>query len=767
MLRFALWIAVLAIVVLASAACRDDSAPALVSPTVPRAAAASAAARRATATLPATATPPPAPTASPTPIPSPTAPPATPSATSTAVPAAGAIRPRLLKQFGSDPNAVVALSPNNAYLALGATAGWGLHSMPDLAEVWFEALPGVSGFRWSDDGACLAVLSPDGVSVYRIPDGARVRSGLRATDAVISPDCGQIAIVQASTSGSARVRFINSKTGADDRTLPVLNTDRSVTYSPDGALLATELGGQTLLWRRTDLSAKTAPSPLATVDGDQPLFSANGAALATRSLDNPSMVRVWRASSGELLDLFVFAQPPEQIAFHQDGAYLVGVAGRQIQIWDIAQQRLMRSWSLPAGEARLGPSGELLATFIDQGRDASKGIRFVRAIDGSVVYEDAQAIFDNRSPLTLVGWSADDKTAVFMTADGMIHAVNPAYIDAISLEPFSIRRVHSPPFAISAQSYYSVVFSPDGASLAAVQDHVRATLWSVNDPLSTRQFSPPKPAAPATRSYLTRVAFTPDGGALVAQDFDTAVANGPVLRSKALRWQLAGDQRAQTVWALNDARHSLELWEALPGRGPIYSPAAHAAAWIDKGNIRLQRDGGKVITLPLGSDQWAGSVAFSDDGRMLAASNGRHIWFFAIQPTVELRRSFDVLHPVSSYSSIVFSPDGSLAGLPASPGGQIWRIGVSYLHFGGNSSPARALIQRFVIGPDDRLIAAITADDITLYRLSDRLGANPDAISVAQVGVIPLKADEVAISPAGDRLAVISAGALTLWDIGS
>jgi WD40 repeat protein len=774
------WTCTLMFVVLASAACQAPDAPALVSPT----AAPHTTTATATARIVPTSTP--APTATPA-RPSPTAtdlPTLTPSDTPTPPVPVALIHPRLLRTIGVGQGTAIALAPNRRYLAVATTTGWGLYALPDLHEVRFEVLAGgVGSLRWSANSARLMVV-PDQNSraiTYRIPDGVGVQSTQSGYNPLLSADGSTIALIHgADTLGIkgasprpvfSSVVFASTATGTPFGSSDGLLANGMPAFSPDNKLFAAELDGYTAIWQTDRGLGRPTSSPVAEVDGIHPVFSQNGQFMATTVvLPTATEVRLWGMPVGQLLGRLVIG--PEsagqvQIAIHDDGEIVdvipdplpngipapTNYIPPELQIWDSRHEKLLQRSTILVASMLFGPGGRVLAAY--NGNNVGiHGIRFIGVADGHVLYQDDQAIISSFQERDWVSWSADGTTAVYLTDDGQVHLID---------------LVHGTARKLAFQASSSPTFSPDGRTLAAVQSHSAVNIWRVDDPAIMRQFLPPMPVPPNLSRSLSRVSFTPDGRALVAQASDSIA---PVLDYAAIRWELAGGQRGRTVATLktwSDEGVSVYV-------GPLYSPVTNTFVWGDYTGIRIQWDSGVLSTIPLTNR--VSQMALSSDGQRLAVYDindsynlsDHRLDLFALAPTaVKLLRSVslkDLLVP----TRMSFSPDGALLGMlmPSSGGGQIWRPGIgSPVSFGADLHPGTTRFDVLSITADDRMVIMATNTEVRFYRLSAGIAAGADPITVEHVGSIAIAADEIAVSPAGDRLAVISAGQLTLWDIGS
>jgi WD40 repeat protein len=267
-----------------------------------------------------------------------------------------------------------------------------------------------------------------------------------------------------------------------------------------------------------------------------------------------------------------------------------------------------------------------------------------------------------------------------------------------------------------------------------------------------------------TYRTLNRVEFTPDGRSVVGQEYGRVAQS---LRIATIQWDLDSDQPGRTVWEIHQMDNDMPVKVTDTYR---YSPAAHAAAWANRNGLQLQRDGGAVVTLAPASTSQIIDMAFSADGRMLAASdNGGSTRLFSITPTTATLIQTLVLGQGYGLDGAVFSPDGTLFGIPDGGVGKVWRVGEPspFVQFGFEQGETGNAINRFIIVPDKQLLIAVEFSNITLYRLSDgvRIGTLP--VSGWSQSKSTLSYEDIAITPTGDQLAITNDGRILIWDIGS
>ena len=275
-------------------------------------------------------------------------------------------------------------------LALATTA-----SAAGAPQIRWQASDGAVTVAYSRDRRLIADAgSTQLIQIRNAPDGRLVRS-IRDKSGIntlaFSPDSTVIAGGRTNgTSGNLKVYRV-----ADGVQLMLLaghsNATRSVSYSPDGSLLAS--GGDdrnVKLWRASDgtllrtLSDGTRVRSVA--------FSQDGTLLA--SAGQGGVVKIWQVGSGALLlTLDGFAGSVSQVAFSPDGT-LVAAASLDgtVRLWRTSDGGLVRVITLPSAGGSVAslafsPNGAALATGNDEVAPSPEHgtVRFYRVSDGRLV----------------------------------------------------------------------------------------------------------------------------------------------------------------------------------------------------------------------------------------------------------------------------------------------------------------------------------------------------------------------------------------------
>jgi WD40 repeat protein/serine/threonine protein kinase len=213
-----------------------------------------------------------------------------------------------------------------------------------------------------------------------------------------------------------------------------------------------------------------------------------------------------------------------------------------------------------------------------------------------------------------------------------------------------------PPFRHRSQ-VLSVVFSPDGKWLATGSAEGTAQLW---DPATGQPHGPPLPYG---QGPVNAVLFSPDGTLLL-----TAAAPQllPVAGLSSWHWEYAR------------TRGIAQLWDVTTGKphGP-----------------------------PLQHPKELHAVAFSPDGKLLAAASGNTVQLW--DPTTGKPHG-QLMHHPHTVRLVAFSPAGELLATAQSGGGvvRLWRTATGLPH--GQPMQVRRWATDLKFSPDGKLLATAT-----------------------------------------------------------
>ncbi|MBV9142420.1 MAG: WD40 repeat domain-containing protein [Pseudonocardiales bacterium] len=300
----------------------------------------------------------------------------------------------------------------------------------------------------------------------------------------------------------------------------------------------------------------------------------------------------------------------------------------------------------------------------------------------------------------------------------------------------------STPLTGHTDSVTSVVFSPDGRTLATSSRDRTVRLWNVADPAHPTPLG--QPLTGFTDTVLS-VAFSPDGRTLASGDANQTVR----------------------LWNVTDPAHPMSLGQALTGHtrsvfSVVFSPDGRtlASGSVDQ-TVRLWNVTDPAHATPVGPSLMGHtspvvSVAFSPDGRTLASSG--------VDRSVRLWNVTDPGHatPVgppltghtSTVSSVVFSPDGrTLVSGSDDSTVRLWNVTdpVHPTSLGHPLTGHTSYVVSVVFSPDGRTLATGSYDQtVLLWNITNP--AHPTPLGSPLTGhTNPIAS--VAFSPDGRTLA--------------
>lgn len=469
---------------------------------------------------------------------------------------------------------------------------------------------------FSPDGSRLAVGQTDGaVSIYDTATGAPLVA-LRVPKEYLEPSLLQAGytadgqqIVATTTAGEViyswdikdgRFQIIHPEKGADQAAV-----------SPDSMLLATtDRDYAVRLWElRTGAPRITLPGHAQAVSGLA--FSPSSQWLATSG--GQSAIRIWDTRTGQL---------QRTLTGHSDSVQAISFGADDEHLVSASTDGSARLWNLYDGQHALRLSGHgqdvLAATYSSDGGYIATASR-----DATARVWEAQ-----RGRLLATLPLPDEVNAVAFAPISSLLAVATGTKDR-SIWIWDWREKRSlGTLRGHSLGVKGLAFSPDGELLASGSQDTTVRVWRWRSGEEVWR-SP----AGEDGEMVVKVAFSPDG-----------------------KWLAAADALGYVrLFAADSGVLALTNTRGVGRTGAVaYSPVNNVLAVGGPLSAVVDADKGNVLELLEGNAQPATDMAFSRDGRRLAAITSDHtarVWDLATCQTVHILR-------IGSAASIEFSPDG-------------------------------------------------------------------------------------------------------------
>ncbi|WND23064.1 hypothetical protein RI060_39525 [Streptomyces janthinus] len=515
----------------------------------------------------------------------------------------------------------------------------------------------VRAMAFSPDGRTVAAASASAVRVWDVATGRTRHSFTSDAPRAVAFGPDGRTVVAASYNGQVRVGDV--ATGRTRTTHETPIDGYAVAISPDGRTYAVVRPGRSSVQLREVATGKIrrtiSDSPIGVNDV---VFAPDGRTLAIRG--GADTVRLWDTASGAARGTVTAGHRVRgmtNVALGVDGRTLVTSSSRDPTI---------RIYRLSADRPRLTLPGDA-ATFISDIAFSPDGhtaatVRQAPPGRGAVELWDAR-IGDRDDTLTLDtepaprGGQLPFMVHRFGTV-GFSQTGRALAARATKNEMIEVREVTTGRLLRSRalRNIDTAVFSPDGTRLALVGHDGSVRIWH----LSTGALHT---AYPGHGEPVRTLAFAPDSRTLAVAHVRTGHEQVKLLDAATGRTQRTIKPSAGSLLSL------------------AFSPDGHTLATTGspKGAVKTwnARTGQLQDSFSVSGE--VGALAFSSDGRTLAASNERgvHLWDLA---TSQIRRTLPTRSPAAA---VTFGPDGRTLAISAGSSVEVWNVDLP--------DPARAI----------------------------------------------------------------------------
>jgi WD40 repeat protein len=447
------------------------------------------------------------------------------------------------------------------------------------------------------------------------------------------------------------------------------------------------------------------------------------------------------------------------VAFAPDGHTLASSAGNgTVTLWAVSDPAQPH----PRGPPLTGLGGAVFSVaFAPDGRTLATG-----GLDQTLLWDVSDPARPRRlgRPLTghdrvvnAVAFTPDGRTLASGSADGTMILWDVS--DPARPSPLGRPLISRPP-AGPSDSVLSVVFAPDGRTMATGAGDGTMVLWDVSDPDRPHPLGHP---LTGPTDIMRSVAFAPDGRTLASSAGDGTV----------------------TLWDVSDRARPHRLGRLLTGRGRqvttvAFAPDGHTlASGSDDSTVTLwdvsDRARPSRLGPPLtGHGRPVNSVAFAPDGHTLASGGVDGtvlLWDVSDRPQPSPLGQ-PLAGPSDTVSCLAFAPNGRTLASGSDDGTvTLWDVSDrARPHRLGRPLTGHGRPVDTVAFASDGHTLANGSDDgtVTLWDVSDRL--QPSRLG-RPLTSLPLTGSSgsvlsVALTPDGHTLASGSDdGIVTLWDV--
>ncbi|MFB7928237.1 helix-turn-helix domain-containing protein [Streptomyces sp. NPDC056039] len=563
---------------------------------------------------------------------------------------------------GPGSSEVVALSADGRTLAVATSGG-----ADTVIGLWdpatgrristFTVLDGaVGGMVFSPDGRTVAAASATAVRMWDVATGRSRHSFTSDSPRSIAFGPDGNTVVAASYSG--QVRTWDVATGRT-RTAHESEIDgQVVAISPDGRTYAVVRGDRSVQLRDVVTGKVRRTISDGPIGVNEVAFAPDGRTLAIRGGEDT--VRLWDIASGTALGTMTAGHRGRwltNVALGADGRTVVTRSRRDpaIRIHRLSADHPQRTLPGHADtfitDIAFSPDGNTVTAV----RQAPPGRGAVQLWEARTGDRDGTLTLDTQPapPAEQLPFMVHRFGAVGFSPTGRALAARATNNDVIEVREVTTGRLLQ---SRALRNIHTAVFSPDGTRLAVVGHDGSVRIWN----LSTGAL---RTAYPGHGEPVRTLAFAPDGRTLAVAHIREGHEQVKLLDAATGRTHRTIKPSAGNLLSLAFSPNGHTLATAGSPKGAVKTWNARTGQLRDSFNVS-----GEVAAL-----------AFSSDGRTLAASNARgvHLWDLS---TSQIRRT---LPTRSAAEAVTFSPDGHTLAISTGTSVELWNIDLP--------DPARAI----------------------------------------------------------------------------